>query len=544
MMSGARKGKPFWLRRLVATAMASALRVLIVPGPDVARAHGLDVIAAGFQVAATPRHANVLMLIGPLTPALRTAATILYAQMMRPRMILTLGCSDLAPLPSADWNAEISQQSLLEAVMQLRKIMVTSAFQATTADFNTAILEGHIHYTCSMHPEIVQDAPGSCPKCGMSLIPRDSGTDQDSEQKHSQSEEADSHSEISHSEMSDGDMGFMSMVEVTKDLPRSPDGLPMDWLEVPFGPVFPGLPGGLQLTLTLDGDSVAKVHTQTLVGEAIRLPPSGMEASRFIEHLGEIHPLSPMAYRVLASRALEKAVEKCPDEKELSVRVAALERERIASHLGWLSLLGSQIGYVGLQRHAAEMQLECMHASLPKIIRMRPAVNKLVQRLTHMPLLAARLSGIGIVFPDTGLSGPVARASGLRVDARMADASYGKLSFEVINRQRGDALARLIIRLDEMLQSFTLIESVRMLNEPVYIVADRASGEGRAIVETPRGAASLSLTLDRGSVVQAHLNAPSTFHLGLLPSLLMQQELGDALTTVCSLDLSPWELPA
>lgn len=27
-------------------------------------------------------------------------------------------------------------------------------------------------YTCPMHPEIVQDAPGSCPKCGMALEPR------------------------------------------------------------------------------------------------------------------------------------------------------------------------------------------------------------------------------------------------------------------------------------------------------------------------------------------------------------------------------------
>ena len=26
-------------------------------------------------------------------------------------------------------------------------------------------------YTCPMHPEIVQDAPGSCPKCGMALVP-------------------------------------------------------------------------------------------------------------------------------------------------------------------------------------------------------------------------------------------------------------------------------------------------------------------------------------------------------------------------------------
>jgi hypothetical protein len=25
-------------------------------------------------------------------------------------------------------------------------------------------------YTCPMHPEIVQDAPGNCPKCGMTLV--------------------------------------------------------------------------------------------------------------------------------------------------------------------------------------------------------------------------------------------------------------------------------------------------------------------------------------------------------------------------------------
>ncbi|MHB8522027.1 MAG: heavy metal-binding domain-containing protein [Limisphaerales bacterium] len=29
----------------------------------------------------------------------------------------------------------------------------------------------HAHqYTCSMHPEVVKDAPGDCPKCGMKLV--------------------------------------------------------------------------------------------------------------------------------------------------------------------------------------------------------------------------------------------------------------------------------------------------------------------------------------------------------------------------------------
>jgi hypothetical protein len=25
-------------------------------------------------------------------------------------------------------------------------------------------------YTCEMHPEVIMDAPGDCPKCGMKLV--------------------------------------------------------------------------------------------------------------------------------------------------------------------------------------------------------------------------------------------------------------------------------------------------------------------------------------------------------------------------------------
>ena len=27
-----------------------------------------------------------------------------------------------------------------------------------------------VQYTCPMHPEVVQDKPGKCPKCGMDLV--------------------------------------------------------------------------------------------------------------------------------------------------------------------------------------------------------------------------------------------------------------------------------------------------------------------------------------------------------------------------------------
>ena len=34
-------------------------------------------------------------------------------------------------------------------------------------------------YTCPMHPEVVQDHPGSCPKCGMALEPKTVSTDEE-----------------------------------------------------------------------------------------------------------------------------------------------------------------------------------------------------------------------------------------------------------------------------------------------------------------------------------------------------------------------------
>jgi hypothetical protein len=47
-----------------------------------------------------------------------------------------------------------------------------AAMGVPSADPASAKDDGAVRYTCPMHPEIVQGEPGSCPKCGMKLVPK------------------------------------------------------------------------------------------------------------------------------------------------------------------------------------------------------------------------------------------------------------------------------------------------------------------------------------------------------------------------------------
>ncbi len=375
-LAGARKGRPSILRRWVGQALARNLSCLVVPGPEVALAHGLNLAAADMRIAATPRDATVLLVVGELSQKLDEATAVLYAQMPRPRAILVLGGSEPSSLPKADVSADLSQTELMEAATRLQRLLAEDAFAASPDDFDSSILQTKTEYVCPMHPEVVEDEPGSCPKCGMDLVAREAGGDADAgEHDHS----GHGHGDHDHGDHDHGSSGFMSMVEVTKDLPRSADGLAMDWLEVPFGPCFPGLPGGLRLTLTLDGDGVTEGQATSLV--AMGTPSEEVAVETFIERLAAATPLAPVSYRLLACRAIEQAAGLEPDPAVERGRAAALERERIASHLGWLAQLGRQLSFVWLTRRAAALQLETQRADGEQLVVLRPALQALIARL-------------------------------------------------------------------------------------------------------------------------------------------------------------------
>ncbi|MEO8415004.1 MAG: heavy metal-binding domain-containing protein [Ginsengibacter sp.] len=35
---------------------------------------------------------------------------------------------------------------------------------------STKMINASVKYTCTMHPEVISDTPGACPKCGMTMV--------------------------------------------------------------------------------------------------------------------------------------------------------------------------------------------------------------------------------------------------------------------------------------------------------------------------------------------------------------------------------------
>ena len=576
MISGAQGARPSWFRRLVARAAARELEAFVVPGPEVARARGIDVEATGLEAVSTPRHASVLLVVGEIPEGLKKAATVAYAQMMRPRAVLAVGAGDVSPLPEPDVTVDLDQDALAGGVSELRRSFATGAFDPETKSFEAEEVQpedeegeegghdhgghGHMGHGHMHHGSGDEEQDGSMEHGDHESQANDEQEDQDAEEDQHAGEESGPEDQ---SEMDHGDMDpiatvgmeqympvsgedFMSMVEMTQGMPASGDGLVMEWFEAPYGPLFPGLPGGLTLTLTLDGDTVAESEVEPGIEgwEPAENWPGVVKG--FAGRVARLDPLSPVAYRLLALRAVEDAMGAETDEQTTLTRVGALECERAASHLGWLASFGYLIGDRWLSRRAADLQLALIRAADPdEVERFETVVRKFARQIGRTPLLKSKLEGIGLLHEDAaaGASGPVARAGGVAKDVRTDEPVYRNLlGFQPVVREGNDALARLRVRLEEVERSLDLVREAGSTGDAGRLAGAAPSGTGTATVETPRGAATLKVTVEDGEVSAAELDTPSTKHLELVEGVMKGNEVADALVGVSSLDLSPWEM--
>ncbi len=64
-------------------------------------------------------------------------------------------------------NTQLLLISLATTALGLAALNVTGCNKSAPSAGGVQLQQ----YTCQMHPEVVKDAPGNCPKCGMTLVP-------------------------------------------------------------------------------------------------------------------------------------------------------------------------------------------------------------------------------------------------------------------------------------------------------------------------------------------------------------------------------------
>src|SRR5690606_28962975 len=100
----------------------------------------------------------------------------------------------------------------------------------------------------------------------------------------------------------------------------------------------------------------------------------------------------------------------------------------------------------------------------------RTKMSDIESLLVGNPILQGRTAGVGVLPPELihayGVSGPIARASGVDVDLRRdaPNLAYGELlrhggTGQVVNRTAGDALARLEVLLEQVHVSLDLADA-------------------------------------------------------------------------------------
>lgn len=344
----------------------------------------------------------------------------------------------------------------------------------------------------------------------------------------------------------DPDAGHDDMMAIVGE--PSADGLVMEPLDFKFGPLAPGLPGGLIASLDLDGDIVAACRLQaTLLSES---PPGRPVAD----------PLAPCASA--AAIALAE-----PGGRELDSdpwwSIVAIEVERALSHLAWFRSFAGVLGWELITTHAqmtitslGPARAMTMAADPPTrntaeskrlraaLVEALPLVDRLQSRLDGSRLLRARTRGRGRLSDSrleaTAIGGPCARAAGLERDERIGDSAYEMLGFHPALGTGGDVEARSLVRLAESHDSIRLAVSALAASDEGEAMPPRRVPAGVATVEGPRGPLVIHAG-DAGSSAMS-VSAPGTSELlDLAGESMIGLELGAAVLALSSFDLSPWE---
>jgi NADH-quinone oxidoreductase subunit D len=263
-----------------------------------------------------------------------------------------------------------------------------------------------------------------------------------------------------------------------------------------IGPQHPSTHGVLRLRLTLDGERI--LHVEPIIGYMHRGAEKLFEARdyRQIIVLANRHDwLSAYSNEIGVVLAVERLLGVEVPVRATWVRTLLSELNRVLNHLMFLGSYPIELGaitpifYAFRERETLQAVMEevsggRMHymfnrvggvkEELPAgwlgrvsqaVAAVRRGLGDIEELIRTNEIFHARTRGVGVLTVEQalqyGVSGPIARASGLDFDLRRDEPylAYGELDVPVVTRTAGDCLARFECLLDQVPVSLDLADA-------------------------------------------------------------------------------------
>lgn len=264
-----------------------------------------------------------------------------------------------------------------------------------------------------------------------------------------------------------------------------------------MGPQHPSTHGVLRLHLELEGETVVRVkpiigylHTgMEKTAETLSYSQGSTNVTR-MDYLASFH--NELAFSLATEQLLGLEV----PARASAIRILMTELNRVSSHLLSTATMGMDIGALsmmiygwrereicldffekttGLRMNHNYIRVGGVAADLPDgweedivnlIKKVNDGVDEYEEILNENPIFLDRTLGVGVLTPaevkQYGVTGPVARASGVDWDLRKAAPYCGvdQYQFDVPLGKHGDSFDRYKVRIDEIRQSLGIAEQI------------------------------------------------------------------------------------
>lgn len=292
-----------------------------------------------------------------------------------------------------------------------------------------------------------------------------------------------------------------------------------------MGPQHPSTHGVLRLLVELDGEimvncipDIGFLHT----GVEKTIESKTYQQSEVMTD--RLDYMNPIGNNFVYCLAVEKLCDLDVPPRAQAIRVILAELTRIQSHLLWLGTSCLDLGAMSVFLYGMrerEMVLDIFEmcagqrmmttylrpgglwrdvpvefeGAVRDFLEIMPRrIREYETLLNDNGLFKDRTIGVGVITPETcrqyGVTGPIARGSGIAYDVRKARpySGYEQYQFDVPTFSGGDVYDRYRVRMEEMRQSLRIIEQA--LNKLPY---GPVRSNNRKFVPPPRSEIGLSM---------------------------------------------------